>query len=95
MKVYPRNNLGNVVQLRARSEAGGDLADGRGHDHIMRLLDLSKYERPRHAEENYRAKMRANIAAMVFLGLLVFVAAEDFCRLEQTNVCLAHSQCEK
>jgi hypothetical protein len=95
MKVYQPKNIGNVVPLRARSEADGDLADDPGHDNIMRLLDLSKYERPRHAAENYRAGMRANIAAMVFLGLLVFVAAEDFCRLEQSNQCLARSQCEK
>jgi hypothetical protein len=37
--------------------------------------------------------MRANIVAMVLLGLLVFLAKEDFCKLEQSNLCAVNSEC--
>jgi hypothetical protein len=36
--------------------------------------------------------MRANIAAMVLLGLLVFIATEDFSKLEQSNLRLDKSE---
>lgn len=49
------------------------------------MLDLSKFEHDRHAAES-GASMRANIAAMVLLGLLVFIATEDFSKLEQSNL---------
>jgi hypothetical protein len=37
--------------------------------------------------------MRSNIAAMVLLGLLVFIASEDFYRLEQSNLCPHTFEC--
>jgi hypothetical protein len=49
------------------------------------MLDLSKFEQDRRAVDN-GATMRSNIAAMVLLGLLVFIATEDFYRLEQSNL---------
>jgi len=55
-------------------------------------LDLSKFEHHRPAVEN-RPSMRSNIAAMVLLGLLVFIATEDFSRLEQSNLCFDKSEC--
>ncbi|WP_035965544.1 hypothetical protein [Bradyrhizobium sp. YR681] len=59
---------------------------------ILRLLDLSKFEQHRRVAGT-GASMRANIAAMVLLGLLVFVATEDFSKLEQSNLCLQNSEC--
>jgi hypothetical protein len=95
MKICQPNNIGNVVPFRTRSDGDRDLVDEAERDKILRMLDLSKYEQPRHAEQSYNATMRANIAAMVLLGLLVLIATEDFCKLERVNVCLAHSVCVK
>ncbi|WP_334536162.1 hypothetical protein [Bradyrhizobium sp. AZCC 2230] len=58
----------------------------------MRMLDLSKFEQDRRAIDN-GATMRSNIAAMVLLGLLVFIATEDFYRLEQSNLSLHKWEC--
>jgi hypothetical protein len=86
MKGNQPDHGGNVVRFRTRSEHGRDRTDDGRRDDILRLLDLSKFERMRRPAE-HDASMRANIAAMVLLGLLVFVAAEDFSRLELANVC--------
>nr|WP_143843909.1 hypothetical protein [Bradyrhizobium cosmicum]QDP24691.1 hypothetical protein FNV92_22155 [Bradyrhizobium cosmicum] len=56
------------------------------------MLDLSKFERDRPVAGNGH-RMRSNIAAMILLGLLVFVATEDFSRLEQSNLCFDKSEC--
>ena len=88
-----RKQTTNVVPFRTRSDNGRGLLDDRRHDNIIRMLDLSKYERPRPAVENGNANMRANIAAMVLLGFLIFVAKEDFCRLERANLCLTSGEC--
>lgn len=61
-------------------------------DDILRMLDLSKFEKKRRTAEN-GASMRLNIAAMVLLGFLVFVAAESFSKLEQSNMCSHNSEC--
>ena len=81
MKVGQQSNIGNVVPFRPRSGDDGDLVDDLRRDNIIRLLDLSKYEQSRPAVGDYEASMRANIAAMVLLGLLVFIAKEDFGKL--------------
>jgi hypothetical protein len=83
----------NVVPFQARSERRGDPVDDAGQrDNIIRLLDLSKYEQSRPAVET-NANMLANIVAMALLGLLVFLATEDFCKLEQANLCSVRSEC--
>jgi hypothetical protein len=93
MKSGQENQTTNVVLLRTRSDGARGPLDGPRGDNIIRLLDLSKYEQPRTSIDNYNANMRANIVAMVFLGLLVFLAREDFCKLEQANLCATRSEC--
>ncbi|MFK4509232.1 hypothetical protein [Bradyrhizobium daqingense] len=92
MKADRPAHLGNVVPFRKRSETGGDPADDVRPDDILRMLDLSKFEKKRRTAEN-GASMRLNIAAMVLLGFLVFVAAESFSKLEQSNMCSHNSEC--
>lgn len=90
MKDNQRSYTGNVIPFQSRS---GDAREPVGrHDNIIHLLDLSKFEQPRPAVEN-EASMRANIVAMILLGLLVFLATEDFCRLERSNLCAVKSEC--
>jgi hypothetical protein len=93
MKPGQKNQTTNVVRLRTRSDGARDPIDGPRGDKILRLLDLSKYEHPRPAVENHNATMRANIAAMVLLGLLIFLAREDFCKLERANLCSTRMEC--
>ena len=92
MKVNQPNHTGNVVPFQTRSKDGRGPVDDVRRDDIIRMLDLSKFEQPRRAVEN-DASMRANIVAMVLLGLLVFLAKEDFCKLEQSNLCAVKSEC--
>lgn len=92
MKCDQQNHQGNVVLFRTRSKLGKSPVDEIGSDNILRMLDLSKFERDRPAIGN-GPSMRSNIAAMILLGLLVFVATEDFSRLEQSNLCFDKSEC--
>ena len=92
MKADQPNHRGNVVPFRTRSRGGRDPVDDARPDNILRMLDLSKFERDRGTVEN-GATMRSNIAAIVLLGLLVFIATEDFYRLEQSNLCLHKWEC--
>lgn len=93
MKADQPNHRGNVIPFRTRSEAGRDPVDDTRSNDILRMLDLSKFEQDRRAVGN-GASMRSNIAAMVLLGLLVFIATEDFSRLEQSNLCFDKSECK-
>lgn len=86
------HHRGNVVPFRMRSRAGDDAAGTTRSNHILRMLDLAKFEQHRPAA-GLRTGMRANIAAMILLGLLVFIATEDFSRLEQSNLCMDRSEC--
>jgi hypothetical protein len=92
MTVNRSTPAGNVIPFQRRSEHGSDRSDDARRDSIIRMLDLSKFEQPRPAVDN-DASMRANIAAMVLLGLLVFLAAEDFSKLERSNLCATKSEC--
>ena len=92
MKVNQPNHAGNVVPFQTRSNESRDSVDDMRGDNIIRMLDLSKFEQPRPAVEN-DASMRANIVAMVLLGIFVFIATEDFCKLERSNLCVVKSQC--
>lgn len=87
------NHGDNVIPFRTRPGAGRDPIDDARSDNILRLLDLSKFERHRPAAE-IRTSMRSNIAAMILLALLVFIATEDFSRLEQSNACFQASDCK-
>jgi hypothetical protein len=91
MKVNQSNHAGNVIPFQMRSEHGKHRADEARRDSIIRMLDLSKFEQPRPPVEN-DASTRTNIAAMVLLGLLVFLAAEDFGKLERPNLCVITNQ---
>jgi len=92
MRANQQNLGGNVVPFRKRSGDCRDPVDDARSDNILRMLDLSRFEQDRRTVEN-RASMRSNIAAMVLLGLLVFIATEDFSRLEQSNLCFDKSEC--
>jgi hypothetical protein len=92
MKVIQPNRAGNVIPFQTRSEDGRDSIDDVRRGNIIRMLDLSKFEQPRPAVEN-DASMRANIVAMVLLGIFVFIATEDFCKLERSNLCVVKSEC--
>lgn len=83
---------GNVIPFRKRSGDERTPADDVRSENILRMLDLSKFERDRRSAEN-GANMRSNIAAIVLLGILVFIATEDFYRLEQSNLCLHQWEC--
>lgn len=92
MKAEQPSRRGNVIPFRTRSGDGSGPIDDVRSDNILRLLDLTKFEQHRRAAE-HGASMRSNIAAMVLLGLLVFVATEDFSKLEQSNLCPHRSEC--
>jgi len=93
MSVSQPNNTCNVVPFQTRSEDRRVLATEKQRDNIIRMLDLSKFEKPRLPVKNHDASMCANIAALVLLGLLVFIAKEDFGKLARSNVCAIKSEC--
>ena len=93
MSVSQPNNTCNVVPFQTRSEDRRVLATEKQRDNIIRMLDLSKFEKPRPPVKNHDASMCANIAALVLLGLLVFIAKEDFGKLARSNVCAIKSEC--
>jgi hypothetical protein len=92
MKVNQPNHAGNVIPFQRRSNDSRDSVDDMRGDNIIRMLDLAKFEQPRPTVEN-DASMRANIVALVLLGLLVFIAKEDFCKLERSTLCVIKSEC--
>ena len=92
MKAHQPDHSGNVVSFQSRMKNGRGPVEGVPPDNIIRLLDLSRYEQPRPTVE-HDISMRANIVAMVLLGLLVLLAAEDFYRLERSNLCITRSEC--
>ena len=50
---------------------------------ICQLLDLADYEKPEDDIDEFRKRMRGNIAAAIFLGALVAIAVVDVVSLEQ------------
>jgi hypothetical protein len=92
MKINQPKRAGNIITFQARSNESRDSVDDLRSDNIIRMLDLAKFEQPRPAVEN-GARMRANIVAMVLLGLLVFLAKEDFGKLERSSLCVIKSEC--
>ena len=89
MKVNQPDYTGKVIPLKTRSGDRSDPVDDVRGDNIIRMLDLAKFEQPRPVVEN-DISMRANIVAMVLLGIFVFIATEDFCKLERSNLCAAN-----
>ncbi|HEV2153707.1 hypothetical protein [Bradyrhizobium sp.] len=83
---------GNIIPFRKQPKDARAPTDDVPSENILRILDLSKFEQDRRAVDN-GASMRSNIAAMVLLGLLVFIATEDFYRIEQSNLCLHRWEC--
>jgi len=91
----------NVVRFRPRDtgafpkERTRDVAT---HD-ICDLLDLSRYELCDHSRhkadsqksglDDFRHRMRVNIAALIFLVALVGLAAADVLKLEETQMSCA------
>jgi hypothetical protein len=92
MKVNRPTHAGNIIPFQMQSNDHRDPVGDPRRDNIIRLLDLARFEQPRPAVEN-DASMRANIAAMLLLGLIVFIAREDFCKLERSNLCVMKSEC--
>jgi hypothetical protein len=92
MKVNQPDCTGKVIPLKTHSGGRSDPVDDVRGDNIIRMLDLAKFEQPRPVVEN-DASMRANIVAMVLLGIFVFIATEDFCKLERSNLCVNKSEC--
>ncbi len=78
MNVSQPNNTSNVVPFQTRSKDHRVLAAEKRRDNIIRMLDLSKFEKPRPPVANYSVTMRANIAALVLLGLLVIHCKRRF-----------------
>ena len=92
MKAGRPNYTDNVIPFPTRSTPGEDPIEDIGRGNILRILDLAKFEQPRPAVET-DASMRTNIVAMVLLGILVFLATENFSRLERSNLCIARLVC--
>jgi hypothetical protein len=60
---------------------------------VARLLDLSKYERPRQKPDEFKVRMTENVAALIVLGLLIGIAATDFSDIEQLQQCTTTWPC--
>jgi hypothetical protein len=89
------DDQGQVMRFRPPRSGGKSRrrASNASDSNIVRLLDLSKYERPREAPDEFKARMRENLAALIALGLLVGIAATDFTDIEQLQHCTATSEC--
>jgi hypothetical protein len=83
---------GNILEFRPPKARTIRTRQQRKNEiNIVRLLDLSKYEKPRatrrDSPDDYRVRMRENIAALILLGALVGIAATDFTDIEQSQSC--------
>ena len=92
MQANQTNRASNVVPFTRQPRHGWDDASDQQHDKIIRLLDLSKFERPRPPGPTDNS-MRANIAAMVLLGLLVFLGKDVAHKFERSSLCPTKSEC--
>jgi hypothetical protein len=86
----------NVVAFRprpycARHDRHGDNAAPQAD--ISRSIDLSRYELPTNPSDDFRARMVANVAALVLLVTLVAVAAIDVVDIEKIERCAPGRQC--
>jgi hypothetical protein len=86
-----------VLQFRPRSALqapawrGNTVAQPRRQDSIPEPLDLSRYERPREQEDDFRQRMLANIAAFAFTVALTAVGiwlAMSIADLRRTQDCV-------
>jgi hypothetical protein len=60
---------------------------------IDRLIDLSRYEKPRPSADDYQRRMVENVAAVVLLSVLVVIATFDVIGLEQIQRCASAGSC--
>jgi hypothetical protein len=95
-------NIGmNVVRFRQRDASAlpkKHTRDVATHD-LCDLLDLSRYElcdhsrhepdSPKSGLDDFRHRMRVNIAALIFLVALAGLAAADVLKLEETQMSCA------
>jgi hypothetical protein len=104
MKNSPQtsSNFGmNVIRFRPRDASAFPKKRTRDvvtHD-VCDLLDLSRYElcdhsrhepdSPKSGLDDFRHRMRVNIAALIFLVALVGLAATDVLKLEKTQMSCA------
>jgi hypothetical protein len=95
----------NVVRFRSRDATalpGRRARDVSTHD-ICEGLDLSRYELRDHSRhdpdsgkpglDDFKYRMRANIAALIFLVVLVGLAAADVLKLEAQVSCPVEIAC--
>lgn len=92
MQVNQTSRTGNVITFKKPSGGCCDRTYDPQRDNILRMLDLTKFEQPRPSIPG-GINMRANIAAMVLLGLLVFLGRECIYKLERSNLCMTKSEC--
>ena len=82
MKHPPKPRLRTKTRIRTVSEGN-----------IIRLLDLSTYEKPRETPEQFKARMTENIAALIVLALFICIASAGFRDIEKHQSCANISQC--
>ena len=92
MQVNQTNRISNVIPFARDPGHERDQSDDPQRDKIFRLLDLSKFEQSR-PSVHCDANMRANIAAMVLLGLLVFLGKDFSHKFERSSLCPTKSEC--
>ena len=89
------DNRENVLRYRPRKPAAGSGKRTRdvSKAEIIRLLDLSKYEKPQETPDEFKARMTENVAALIALGVFIGIAAIDFSAIEQLQCGAAIWKC--
>ena len=87
-------DLGTVLKFRRKPSGAryNRVGESRKRD-IIQLLDLSKYENPNNAADDFKRRMIENIAAVLVLGALVGIGAVDVVSLEQIQHCASVQDC--
>jgi hypothetical protein len=79
------DNRGEVLEYRPPKpntepeRHAGDVSE----TNVVRLLDLSKYERLREPPDEFKARMTQNLAALIVLGVFIGIATTDVIAIEQ------------
>jgi hypothetical protein len=85
------DHRGKILPFRRRPP--GDIDRRHDQTEIDRLLDISKYEKPRKDRDEFKARMVENVAALIALGVLIGIATADFDDLEHHEQCVAVLDC--
>jgi hypothetical protein len=90
-----RHASSNVVAFpRARRVREPGCDDEPPHaSELSRLIDLSRYEAPPQGADDFRARMGANVAALVLLAALIAAGTIDVIDLEDIERCAPPSLC--